>query len=295
MDRKNKNALFGLAVLAVVCLAVILLRDSNIAVLNPRGLIASKERNLIIISTLLMLIVVIPVYVMTFTIAWKYRESNKKAKYQPDWDHDSRLEFTWWAVPFVIIAILSVITWNSSHQLDPSQAIYTGKQPLTIQVVSMQWKWLFIYPKQNVATVNYFQIPINTPVEFQITSDAPMNSFWIPQLGGQIYAMPGMSTTLHLEASQLGSYDGSSANISGRGFSAMRFTVQANNPDDFNQWLQGLKSSPAVLSNSAYNQLAKPTVGSPVIYYSSTAPALYDRIILKFMAPPGSGQDLEGS
>ena len=285
MDQKNKNAFLILVVIAALCLIALALHNSSIAVLDPKGVIATKERNLIIVSTLLMLIVVIPVYILTFGIAWKYRASNKSAKYAPDWDRNRNLEVTWWAVPTVIILILSVITWNSSHDLDPFKPIASTKAPISIQVVSLQWKWLFIYPQQNIATVNYFQIPVGTPVNFHLTSDAPMNSFWVPQLSGQIYTMPGMTTQLNLEADQAGNYAGSSANISGRGFASMKFTAQAVNKADFEQWVQTVKQSSNNLSLGTYDHLAKPTVGSPVKYYSSVNPNLFDIVVNKFMQP----------
>src|SRR5688572_21939694 len=175
-----------------------LVLGANVAVLEPAGSIAERQRGLIIFASLLSLIVVVPVFALTFYIAWKYRASNKKAKYTPDWDHHTGIEALWWAIPLALITILSVITYKTSHELDPFRPIASDKKPLTVQVVALQWKWLFIYPEQNIASVNFVQFPEDRPVNFQITSDAPMNSFWIPQLGGQMYAMSGMNTKLHL-------------------------------------------------------------------------------------------------
>src|SRR5476649_775967 len=206
MSQKNNLRMLGVVIAAVIGLCTWFGMTHTIAVLSPKGQIADKERHLIILATLLMLIVVVPVYVMMFVIAWKYREGNTKARYTPDWDHSNGLEFLWWAIPMAIIAVLSVITFKSSHELDPFKALSSTKPPITIQVVALQWKWLFIYPNQNIASVNYFRMPANTPVDFEITADSPMNSFWIPQLGGQIYAMPGMSTELHLMADGVGKY-----------------------------------------------------------------------------------------
>jgi cytochrome o ubiquinol oxidase subunit 2 len=278
----------GLIVLALIGLAIWQVSHSNVAVLNPKGSIGGRERSLMITATILMLIVVVPVYVLTFLIATRYHE-DKKAKYTPDWDGDRRLEFTWWAVPSAIIFILSIITWRSAHQLDPSIPISSKKQAINIQVVALQWKWLFIYPAQQIATVNYFELPQNTPVNFQITADAPMNSFWIPQLGGQIYAMPGMSTQLHLIADQTGSYEGSSANISGEGFSGMTFKAIAVNDNEFNNWVKSVKQADTSLTESAYDKLAKPSQDVPRINYASYQQGLYGNIIMKYMSPDGMG------
>jgi cytochrome o ubiquinol oxidase subunit 2 len=163
--------------------------NHNFAVLDPKGLLAFQERRLLFITLMLSLLVVIPVFSLTIYIAWKYREGNTKSKYAPHWDHDARLEFAWWAVPIVIITILATITWQYTHRLDPSKPISTTNQAVNIQVVALQWRWLFIYPDEKVASINYMPIPVNRPINLQITSDAPMNSIWIPQLSGQIYAM----------------------------------------------------------------------------------------------------------
>jgi cytochrome o ubiquinol oxidase subunit 2 len=261
------------------------LSTHSLAVLTPKGEIASKERSLIIESTLLMLVVVVPVFLMTFFFSWRYRAGNKKAKYTPDWDHHGVLESIWWAFPMAIILILSVVTWHSSHELDPFKALDSKVKPMTVQVVALQWRWLFIYPEQNVASINHLQMPVNTPINLQITADAPMNSFWIPSLGGQVYAMSGMKTQLHLVANQAGSYRGSSANLSGRGFSGMNFIAEAGSNDDFDAWVSQAKKSSKVLNLDEYNKLAAPSTNDNVAYYSAEEPGLYDSVIHKFMAP----------
>jgi cytochrome o ubiquinol oxidase subunit 2 len=290
MSKKNKIALIAILVLGVLFLAAAYLRSHNVQVLNPKGLIALKERGLMITVTLLMLIVVIPVFVMTFFIAWKYRESNTKAKYSPELDHNSVAEFTWWAIPCVLILVIGIITWQSSHELDPYKSLVSSAQPITIQVVALPWKWLFIYPEQNIATVNFVEFPQNTPVGFEVTSDAPMNSFWIPQLGGQIYAMAGMRTNLHLMASGTGSYNGSSANLSGKGFAGMKFIAKSVSSGDFNQWLATVATTGGRLGLEQYTQLAKPSENNQVTYYSSEENGLYDWIISKYMMPGSSTQ-----
>jgi cytochrome o ubiquinol oxidase subunit 2 len=185
----------------------------------------------------------------------------------------------------VIITILSVVTWISSHELDPYRAIDAKHPAITVQVVALDWKWLFIYPQQRVASVNMFEMPLNTPVSFEITSDTVMNSFWVPNLGGQIYAMPGMSTQLHLIANRTGNFPGSSANISGQGFAGMTFTAKAVTQANFNSWMKTLQKSPKHLTQTAYNQLAMPSENSPVSYYSSAQNDLYDMMVMKYMTP----------
>jgi cytochrome o ubiquinol oxidase subunit 2 len=286
MNKKLKIAVMTLITLMAAGLVVFLL-GHKLAVLSPQGSIGLRERNLMFWSTLLMLIVVVPVFVLTFTIAWRYRAGNKSARYTPNWDHHRGIEFLWWALPCVIIFILAVMTWVSSHSLDPFRPIASKTKPLTIQVVALQWKWLFIYPDQGIATVNYVQFPENTPINFVITSDAPMNSFWIPQLGGQVYAMSGMSTQLHLDATKVGTYDGSSANLSGAGFAGMKFTAKATTEQDFSTWVQHAQQSSGYLGQGRYTELAKPSENNAVATYSNVARGLYDSIISKYMTPPG--------
>lgn len=286
MPKKYRVPLFVILCVGVLTAgagAFFALHNRNFQVLNPRGTIASQERDLMIIAALLAIVVIVPVFAMTFTFAWKYRASNTKAKYTPDADKNVVAETAWWLIPFVIIGVLSVITWVSSHSLDPFKPIAGGIKPLKIEVVALQWRWLFIYPEQHIATVNLAQLPVGQPVEFDITSDAPMNSFWIPQLGGQIYAMSGMNTQLHLVADKAGDYAGSSANISGSGFADMRFTARASSRDDFDEWVRMAQSSSEHLGWTAYSQLAKPSKDETVRYFSSPDPTLYDTILMKYM------------
>jgi cytochrome o ubiquinol oxidase subunit II len=292
MSKKSKVLYLVLLALGFALLAGWYLRHTSIPVLEPRGPIAQKERQLIIIALLLSLIVVIPVFSLLGIFAWKYRESNTKAKYSPNLDHSRIAETIWWLIPSALILAIAVITWNSSHQLDPFKPLNSSTQPITIQVVALDWKWLFIYPQQNIATVNLVQFPSQTPVDFEITADAPMNSFWIPQLSGQIYAMPGMSTQLHLMANTDGSFHGSSANISGQGFAGMAFIAKASSPDDFKRWVSSVKRSPSHLSQDAYAKLAAPSQSNPVAYYASSAAGLYDNVIIKYMGPMANMQGM---
>lgn len=187
-----KIAILALLFLGIAAITVVYVKSNNIPVLEPKGMIGKEESDLIITSSLLMLIVVIPVLILTWVFAWKYRESNKKSRHDPNWEHNHIAECCWWGVPCVIIVVLAILTWESSHRLNPFKPIDTGVKPIEIQAVALDWKWLFIYPEQGIATVNFVQFPEKTPINFEITADAPMNSFWIPQLGGQIYAMPAM-------------------------------------------------------------------------------------------------------
>lgn len=282
-----------LVVLAVLGLLVLMFEYSDrIALLNPKGLIAFKQLNLMIISSVLMLIVVIPVFIMTLAIAWEYRASNKKAKYTPDWDFNLTAELIWWGFPFAIVIILSFVTWYSSHDLDPFKPLSSSGKPLKIQAVALQWKWLFIYPDQEVATVNYIRIPDQTPINFEITADAPMNSLWIPELGGMIYAMPGMRSKLHLIADEPGTFRGSSANISGLGFSGMVFSVQASDLPEFDHWVKEAKQSKIALGLEEYEKLARPSTYATQETYTLDKKDLFNWILMKpMMAPPLLNQE----
>lgn len=260
-------------------------RHVAIPVLEPKGPIAAQERHLMIALLLLSLIVVVPVFTLLFVFVWKYRESNTKAKYNPEWDHNRIAETIWWLIPTALILVVGGIIWNSSYQLDPSRALVSSVTPITIQVVALDWKWLFIYPDQHIASINFLQFPTGTPVNFEVTADAPMNSFWIPQLGGQIYAMPGMSTQLHLLASSPGDFTGSSANISGDGFAGMTFVARASSMNDFERWVNNAKLSQSTLSRAQYAQLAQPSQHNAVAYYTADDANLYDSILLKYMTP----------
>lgn len=285
MKLKTKFILLILIFVAVGAASLLFLFTSDIAVLNPKGLIAEKERRLLVIATFLMLIVVIPVFLLTFAIAWKYREDNHKSKYDPKWDHSWLAETIWWGIPCIIMAVLGVVTWKGCHELDPWRPLTSPVSPIHIQAVSLRWKWLFIYPEQGIATVNFVQFPVNTPVNFEITSDAPMNSFWIPQLGGQIYAMAGMRSKLHLIADTADEFRGSSANISGRGFSGMTFTAKSSSQDEFDAWVDSVRSSPLHLTLGEYSNLTKPTEYQPVSYYLLKQADLFEQILMKYMAP----------
>lgn len=282
----------SIGVMLLIIVTLLLSGCHNMVLLNPKGAIGVEQRSLIITAIILMLIVVIPVIFMLFTFAWKYRSSNKKAKYHPNWAHSNKIEVVIWVVPIIIIAILGTITWKTTHELDPFKPIVTNKKPIIIEVVALDWKWLFIYPEQGIATVNDLTFPQGVPIEFKVTSNSVMNSFFIPQLGGQIYAMAGMQTKLHLIGNEPGEYAGISSSYSGRGFSGMKFTATVTpSESDFNQWVTSVKLSPNNLTTiSDFNTLAAPSENNPVKHFSSVQPNLFKNTITKFIGnipPPG--------
>lgn len=258
---------------------------SNVIMLNPQGSIATDEKQLLITAVLLMLIIVVPVIILTFVIARKFRASNTKAKYAPDWGHSTIIEMVCWSVPCIIILILAAITLVTTRTLDPYKPLDVKGKPLTVQVVALNWRWLFIYPEQKIATINFLQIPVNRPIKFLITADAPMNSFQIPQLGSQIYAMPGMQTKLHLIANKPGDYYGFSANYSGHGFSNMNFTARAGSEEDFNKWVKSVRQSKNKLTAESYKTLVPDSEDNKVQYFASVPNTLFNDIMMKFMMP----------
>jgi cytochrome o ubiquinol oxidase subunit II len=255
-----------------------------VAILDPKGLVGAEEKSLILTAAGLMLIVIIPVIIMTVVFAWRYRASNTKATYSPEWAHSRPLEVIVWVVPFLIVTCLAYLAWTRSHSLDPFQPIDTGRSAVTVQVISLDWKWLFIYPGEDVAAVNEVAFPVNTPVAFLLTSDTVMNSFFIPRLGSQIYTMAGMQTQLHLVASHVGSYRGLSANFSGQGFSGMTFTARAMSRADYEDWLRAARGSARPLDQAAYAMLARPSEDNPVQYFSPVAPGLFAGVLDKYAA-----------
>ena len=278
----------------LTALAALLLTGCDTVVLSPSGDIAAQQANLIVWSTILMLIIVVPVIVLTLLFAWRYRSSNKEATYSPDWDHSTSLELVIWAAPLAVIIALGALTWVSTHQLDPyrpldriaeGKPVPEGVEPLIVEVVAMDWKWLFFYPEQGIAVVNELAAPIDRPIKFKITATTMMNSFYIPALAGQIYAMGGMETQLHAVINKVGSYEGFSANYSGAGFNGMRFTFLGQSDDDFNNWIKTVKSRGDMLSRDTYKALENPSTNNPVQYYSAVAPGLYDAILNRCVEP----------
>nr|WP_255581570.1 ubiquinol oxidase subunit II [Cupriavidus sp. AU9028] len=273
---------------------ILLLTGCNAVLLSPSGDIAVQQRNLIYISTILMLLIIVPVIILTLVFAWRYRASNKDARYEPDWDHSTMLELVIWSAPLLIIIALGAITWVSTHALDPyrplsrldeNRALPTDVRPLTVEVVALDWKWLFFYPEQGIATVNEMAAPVDRPIHFKMTASTVMNSFFIPALAGQIYAMPGMETQLHAVINKPGEFDGFSANYSGPGFSWMRFKFHGVDEAGFDQWVQKVKASGQALTREDYLKLEQPSEREPVRYYANVADGLYDAILNRCVEP----------
>jgi cytochrome o ubiquinol oxidase subunit 2 len=275
-------------------LPLLLIAGCNTVVMNPSGDIAVQQANLIVVSTLLMLLIIVPVIALTFIFAWRYRQNNTSAEYDPDWDHSTRLEMVIWGVPLLIIIALGTLTWISTHRLDPyrpldrldaSRPIPADTKPLIVQVVAMDWKWLFIYPEQGIATVNELVTPVDVPIRFKLTASSVMNSFYIPALAGQIYAMPGMDTTLNAVLNKPGQYEGFSANYSGAGFSDMRFKYHGVAAADFDNWVQQMKGRGTELNRAGYTALEKPSEREPVRRYGAVEADLYHAIVNRCVIP----------
>ncbi|MGK2946620.1 MAG: cytochrome o ubiquinol oxidase subunit II [Candidatus Malihini olakiniferum] len=289
MRLRKYNKIFGMLSLFAT---TTLLSGCDMALMNPKGQVGLEQRSLILTALGLMLIVVIPVIVMTIAFAWKFRASSTKAKYTPNWSHSNKIEAVVWTVPIIVILILGTITWKTTHSLDPYKPLTyeaNSAKPITVEVISLDWKWLFIYPELGIATVNELAFPTNVPVNFKITSDTVMNSFFIPRLGGQIYAMAGMQTKLHLIANEPGKYEGISGGYSGNGFSGMKFTaIATQNQQEFDQWVTIVRASSKTLkSMEEFNSLAKPSQFHPVEYFSSLQPELFKNLIHKFTQSSG--------
>lgn len=281
------NFKVALAIVSVVTLVFFgWLFSTDMVLFDPKGPIGEAQESLIIISVLLMAIIIVPVLLMSVYFPYKYRHTNKEAEYKPNWEHSAKIEVVVWAVPCLIILALGWLTYKTSFSLDPREEIVSDKDPMTIQVVAMNWKWLFIYPEHQIATVNEVAFPVDQPVRFVVTSDTTMNSFFIPQLGSQVYAMAGMENRLNLMATEQGSYRGISANYSGFGFANMRFQAHVKDDAGFDQWVEKVKTSESKLNDDSYDWLtanAKEQIKTPhpVTYFASVDPLRFKDIIEK--------------
>ncbi|RDI99261.1 ubiquinol oxidase subunit II [Dyella solisilvae] len=271
-----------------------LLAGCQTVLMSPSGDLAKQQRDLILTSTVLMLLIIVPVIALTLGFAWHFRASNKKATYDPEWDHSTILELLIWSAPLLIIIALGAITWVSTHKLDPyrpldrldaHRAVPADARPLVINVVALDWKWLFIYPEQGIATVNELAAPVDRPLQFKITATSVMNSFFIPAMAGQIYAMPNMETVLQAVINHPGEYKGFSANYSGIGFSGMYFSFHGLSEDGFEQWVAQAKANGGDLSREAYVKLAEPSANAPVQFFATVAPGLYQAILTHCVQP----------
>jgi len=275
--------------------ALLLLAGCDWVLMNPAGDVAIQQRNLILVSTGLMLLIIVPVMALIVWFAWKYRAAAQAKDYDADWDHSTSLELLIWSAPLLIIIALGAITWTSTHLLDPyrpierlnkTRKVTPQMRPLQVEVVAMDWKWLFIYPELGIATVNEMAAPIDRPIAFRLTSSTIMNSFFVPAIAGQIYAMPGMETKLHAVANKVGDYDGLSANYSGAGFSHMRFRFKAMDEAGFERWVAQVKASGTTLDKPTYVKLEQPSEKVKPIYFGAVAPRLF-HAALNMCAQPG--------
>ncbi len=277
LKRRKALVLLPLACLLAAC---------GGAVLDPAGDVARQQRDIIYISTGLMLLIIVPVMILVVVFAWRYRKGGK-GTYDPKFDHSASLELAIWSAPLLIIIALGALTWSSTHLLDPFRPIRTedGREPLVVQVVSMDWKWLFIYPEQGVATVNELALPVGRPVRFDITSTNMMNTFYVPTLAGMIYAMPGMQSQLHAVLDRAVESEGLSANYSGAGFSHMRFAFTGLEDQDFNDWVARMRGSGRTLNLGAYRELVVPSERVPPMHFSGVEADLYRRILERCVEP----------
>jgi cytochrome o ubiquinol oxidase subunit 2 len=255
-------------------------------ILDPIGPVATAEKTILINSTAIMLAIVIPTIIATFAFAWWFRRGNAKAEYRPDWEYSGAIEMVVWSIPAMTIMLLGGITWIGSHDLEPSKPLNSAVPPLTVEVVSLDWKWLFIYPDQGIATVNQLVVPQGTPVNFRLTSATVWNSFFVPQFGSMIYTMPRMTTRLNLQADRPGVYDGLSSHYSGQGFSGMRFKAHVVPPQEFAAWAQGARGKGLVLDGRGYAELSKPSSYVKPMSYGAIAPGLFDAIVANGAPPP---------
>ncbi len=275
---------------ALPLLASLLTGCSKLVVLNPAGDVAAQQGDLVVIATVLMLLIIVPVIALTLWFAWRYRQGSRHAEtdYAPDWHHSTKLELVIWAAPLVIIIALGAITWITTHKLDPyrpldriseQKALPENVKPLEVQVVSLDWKWLFVLPEQGIATVNELAAPVDRPIRFTLTSSTTMNAFYVPDLAGMIYTMPGMQTELNAVINKPGVFRGMSSHYSGAGFSGMNFRFHGLSEQDFEQWVARAKAEGQPLTRQAYLALAKPSERHPVERFSSVEAGLFDRVV----------------
>jgi cytochrome o ubiquinol oxidase subunit II len=275
--------------LAGLALLPLLLGGCSLELMDPKGAIGQQEKSLILAALALMLLVVVPVIALTLYFAWRYRASNTRATYAPTWAHSTAIEVVVWTIPCLIVVTLGVLIWHSTHALDPYRPIQAERAPIRVDVVALNWKWLFVYPDYGVASVNELALPAHTPVAFRLTAESLMNSFFIPQLGSQVYAMAGMQTRLHLIADTPGDYAGMSAAYSGAGFSDMAFTAKVRDDAGFARWLAAAKAAPLRLDAATLAQLEAPSHGAPVQLYGGIATGVFDGIVGKYGAlAPGA-------
>jgi cytochrome o ubiquinol oxidase subunit 2 len=273
------------ALLAIALLGAAPLGGCSEGVLDPKGPIADAERQILFNSLGIMLAIVIPTILATLGAAWWFRASNSRARYRPEFTYSGRLEILVWSIPIMTVILVGGVAWVGSYDLDPPRAIASAKKPVRVQVVSLDWKWLFIYPDQGIASVNALTVPVGVPINFELTSAGVMNSFFIPQLGGQIYTMAGMVTRINLQADHTGTYRGISANYSGAGFADMHFAVDAVSAQQFDAWVTAARNAGAALDAAAYAELAKPSQAIAPFTYRAVAPGLFGGVVSSELSP----------
>jgi cytochrome o ubiquinol oxidase subunit 2 len=268
--------------------APILLTGCEAAVLNPMGVVGIANKTILIDSLAIMLAIVVPTIAATFGFAWWFRASNTRAQYLPEFEYSGRLELIVWAIPLLVITLLGGVAWIGAHDLDPAQPLVSDKKPLEVQVVSLDWKWLFIYPDQNVATVNELVVPAGVPIHFSLTSASVMSAFFIPQLGSMIYTMNGMTTQLNLQADNPGTFRGLSSHFNGDGFSDMHFAVRSLPADQFSGWVDDTRKSGAALDPGSYTALTRQSMAVDPYSFRSVQSGLFNQIATQTL-PPGPG------
>jgi cytochrome o ubiquinol oxidase subunit 2 len=283
-----RSARRGLAAATLALIGFFALGGCSGGVLDPQGPIGAAQRTILLNSVAIMLVIVVPTIVAALGFAWWFRSSNSKARHRPDWAYSGRIEAIVWVIPALVVLFLGGIAWISSHDLDPAQPIASPSAPLEIQVVSLDWKWLFIYPEQGVASVDRLVLPTGVPVHFKLTSASVMNAFFVPQLGSMIYTMNGMTTQLYLQADQAGTFHGQSSQFSGAGFSDMHFQVHALPPPQFATWVESVRGSGPVLDRAAYAALARQGVAARPFSYGAVQPDLFQAVVVQAV-PPASG------
>ena len=283
-----------------IAAAALLASGCNRGIFDPVGPVAAQEKQILINSTAIMLAIIIPTMIATVAFAWWFRRGNSKATYRPDWEYSGAVEMVVWGIPVLTIMLLGGIAWIGSHDLDPARPLKSSVPPLKVDVVSLDWKWLFIYPDQGIATVNQLVVPAGTPVSYRLTSATVWNVFWVPQMGSMIYTMPRMATSLNLQADRLGTFDGLSGHFSGDGFPGMQFKVQSVPADQFAMWAQGARGAGPILDGRGYAELSKPSSYVKPMTYGGVAPGLFEAIVAgrapaNPVPPPEHNRPVNGS
>ena len=292
----KSNVIATLALLALASILLLLTFGKDIALLNPKGMIADEQNSLLIMSTLVMLGFAVPVILTIYFMAWRYREDNGKSDYHPETKNNKAFLLFAWGGPLITVLVLASLMLPATQRLAPKNAIASDNSEITVQVVSLNWKWLFIYPEHGIAAINHAQIPVDTPVRFELTADgAPMSAFWIPHLGGMLYSMTGHVNPLNLVADTVGDYPGSSAEINGPGFAGMKFITRVSSQEDFDAWVNTTKQSSPPLDEAEYSRLLEPSENNKAMFYSTSNPQLFNTIVEKYNAGHQHDGDSEGN